>query len=494
MKIHEIGELFEMVQMNSVYPDGKTFPDCLPKMPLEAIQNEYENEKNKPDFDLKTFVNRYFDLPKTYSTEFESDKQRTAEQHVSTLWDVLTRQPDNENSSLIPLPHPYIVPGGRFREIYYWDSYFTMLGLQVSNRVDMIQNMVDNFSYLLNQVGHIPNGNRAYYVGRSQPPFFALMVRVLSEVKGSEILLQYLHDLEKEYQFWMKGADRLSQLDNALHRVVLLSDGSILNRYWDENKTPRPESYKEDVEIAHQSSQKSEDIYRHIRAAAESGWDFSSRWFADGESFATIHTTDLIPVDLNCLLYNLEQTLAEAYTLAGNAEKTDLYEALSLKRSKAIEKYCWHSAKQFYLDFDFKSNACTDSYTLAAVFPLFFRIATIQQAAAVAETLETQFLKPGGVTTTLVFSGQQWDAPNGWAPLQWMSFKGLTNYGFTGLANRIKDNWLNANLKVYEKTGKMTEKYDVCNEDAEAGGGEYPNQDGFGWTNGVFLALMKSND
>ena len=117
MKIHEIGELFEMVQMNSVYPDGKTFPDCLPKMPLEAIQNEYENEKNKPDFDLKTFVNRYFDLPKTYSTEFESDKQRTAEQHVSTLWDVLTRQPDNENSSLIPLPHPYIVPGGRFREI-----------------------------------------------------------------------------------------------------------------------------------------------------------------------------------------------------------------------------------------------------------------------------------------------------------------------------------------------------------------------------------------
>ncbi len=207
-----------------------------------------------------------------------------------------------------------------------------------------------------------------------------------------------------------------------------------------------------------------------------------------------IKGTKIIPVDLNCLLYNLEQTMAEAYTLAGNSEKIELYESLYQKRKKAIEKYCWNPAKQFYFDFDFKNGVCTDSYTLAAVFPLFFKVATTEQAIRVAETLESQFLKPGGVTTTLVFSGQQWDAPNGWAPLQWMSFKGLMNYGFTALANCIKDNWLNANLKVYEKTGKMTEKYDVCNEDAEAGGGEYPNQDGFGWTNGVFLALSKNKD
>jgi alpha,alpha-trehalase len=126
---------------------------------------------------------------------------------------------------------------------------------------------------------------------------------------------------------------------------------------------------------------------------------------------------------------------------------------------------------------------------LAAVFPLFFEIATSSQASAVEKVLRDKFLKPGGLTTTLLHSGQQWDAPNGWAPLQWIAYRGLLNYGFEDLANQIKTNWINVNLKVYANTGKMTEKYDVWSKDGEASGGEYPNQDGFGWTNGVFLAL-----
>ena len=499
MQIHESTTLFEAVQMNNIFSDGKTFPDCLPKYAMQDIEKAYFQERNSPNFDLKQFVDLNFDLPKTYSTDIADDistekmrENKTAEQHINQLWAVLTRQPDNEKSSLISLPFPYIVPGGRFREIYYWDSYFTMLGLQISKRVDMIQNMVDNFAYLLNQVGHIPNGNRAYYVGRSQPPFFALMVRLLSEEKGSEILIKYLPELEKEHLFWMNGVENLSENNNAMLRVVRLPDGSILNRYWDENNTPRPESYKEDVEIAHQSAQKPEDTYRHLRAAAESGWDFSSRWLATPQSLASIHTTDFIPVDLNCLLANLEKTLAEAHTLNGNIEKADFYQNLLEKRQNAIEKYCWNEHKGFYFDYDFIKKSPTDSYTLAAVFPLFFKMATDFQANKVAETLQSQFLKAGGLTTTTVFSGQQWDAPNGWAPLQWMAFKGLMNYGLKNLANEIKTHWLSANLGVYEKTGKMTEKYDVYNEDLEAGGGEYPNQDGFGWTNGVFLALTHS--
>ena len=182
-----------------------------------------------------------------------------------------------------------------------------MLGLRASGRIDMIESMVENFSYLIDKVGHIPNGNRSYYVGRSQPPFYSLMVKLLSDEKGLGMLVKHLPYLKKEYDFWMNGNEKLTAENNALHRVVLMPNGEILNRFWDENNTPRPESYKEDVELSHQSTQEPSVLFRHLRAAAESGWDFSSRWFRETDSFASIHTTDIIPIDLNCLLYHLER-------------------------------------------------------------------------------------------------------------------------------------------------------------------------------------------
>jgi alpha,alpha-trehalase len=494
MQIHELGLLFEEVQMQNILGDGKTFPDCTPKRPLEEIQKSFNTEKDSAGFDLKKFVDANFTLPKAYSTGYKSDKSRTAKQHVETLWDLLTRKPDEAGGSLIPLPHPYIVPGGRFREIYYWDSYFTMLGLRVSGRVDLIQNMVDNFAYLIDKVGYIPNGNRTYFVGRSQPPFFSLMVKLLSDLTKTadaeevDSLAKYLPAMEREYQFWMRGADQLSKNKNAIHRIVLMDDDSQLNRYWDENDTPRPEAFKEDVELSHESMQTSGDLFRSLRAAAESGWDFSSRWYKD-DSFGSIHTTEIIPVDLNCLMLHLEETLAEAHQFSGNVAKSNHYLSLAKKRKSAIRKYCWNEESQFFFDYDFVSNKQKTQLTLAAAFPLFFEVATPTQALAVEKILINDFLKTGGMTTTLENSGQQWDAPNGWAPLQWICYKGLLNYGLETSANQLKSNWLNANLKVYNATGKMTEKYDVWNKDGEASGGEYPNQDGFGWTNGVFLAM-----
>lgn len=484
MEIYQLRKLFEAVQTNNVFPDGKTFVDCYPKMPLEDIARLYTE-----GVDLKAFVQQYFDTPKDISADFKSDMSKSADEHIHALWDVLTRQPVHEKSSLIPLPYPYIVPGGRFREIYYWDSYFTMLGLQVSRRVDMIENMVENFTYLLNHVGHIPNGNRSYYVGRSQPPFYALMVRLLSAEKGKDILIKYLPALEKEYAFWMSGKEQITE-GGAINRVVRMPDGSFLNRYWDAHDTPRPESHKEDVEIAQHSQQAPEVIYRHLRAAAESGWDFSYRWFKDVHSFATIHTTDIIPVDLNCLLYHLECTIAEAYQLLKDKNKADMYKNLCKTRKKAIQKYCWNRSKGFYFDYDFVAQNQKEHFTLAAAFPLFFKIATLKQAEKVATILEKDFLKSGGLTTTLHNTGQQWDAPNGWAPLQWIAYKGLKNYNLMDLARKIKTNWLAANNRIYEKTGRMTEKYNVFDQSLEAGGGEYPLQDGFGWSNGVYLALF----
>ena len=488
--IFSLGELFERVQMEKVFTDGKTFVDCIPTSSLASIQERYEQEKNTPGFSLPEFVHQNFKEPGEQSKKFETVSGTPILQHLEMLWDELTRQKDTEVSSLIPLPHPYIVPGGRFREIYYWDSYFTMLGLQVSGRVDMIQNMVDNFSYLVDTCGYIPNGNRRYYLGRSQPPFYACMVKLLCEEKGKKILIDYLPQMEKEYNFWMNGIDELKEGNLSINRVAVLPDGSILNHYWDKNDYPRPEAYRKEIELAQSSTDKNK-LYRHLRAACESGWDFSSRWFKEGKEFSTIHAADIIPVDLNCLLLNMEQTIAEAYELKGDALSSQKFITASAKRKETIQKYCWNEEKGFYFDYDYVAQFQKNSETLAAAFPLFFEVATKEQAASVAKFLQDKFLSNGGVITTTETTDQQWDSPNGWAPLQWIAIQGLAKYGHIDLAKEIARRWMNINEKVYANTGKMMEKYNIVATDLTAGGGEYPSQDGFGWTNGVYLALDK---
>jgi alpha,alpha-trehalase len=404
---------------------------------------------------------------------------------------VLTRKPVEKKGSLIPLPNSYIVPGGRFGEVYYWDSYFTMLGLEASGMNEMIENMVNNFSHLIQTIGFIPNGNRTYYLGRSQPPFYSLMVRLVAAVKNREVLTSYLEPLEMEYRFWMKGTDMLNETSNAIHHVVRMKEGELLNRYWDENDTARPESYKEDLELSHNATQVPQTLYRHLRAGAESGWDYSCRWFKDGSSFATIHTAELIPVDLNCLMHHLEQTIATAYRLSGNENKAKEYEAIAERRKQTIQKYCWNETAGFYTDYDFSANKQKQIKTLAGATPLFFKIATQAQADTTAAVIEKDFLKDGGVITTLQTTGQQWDSPNGWAPLQWMTIMGLENYGHHVLAETIAQRWIQLNTDVFSRTGKLMEKYNVVDTHLDAGGGEYAGQDGFGWTNGVLLALMK---
>ncbi len=487
--IHELGPLFEAVQLQSVFPDGKTFPDCLPKQDLATINRLYQVEKDQPGFDLTAFVHAHFAEPKKPATVYHSSQTLSLPAHINSLWDVLTRQPDAERSSLLPLPYPYVVPGGRFREIYYWDSYFTMLGLRISGRTDLIQHMVDNFAHLVNEVGYIPNGNRAYYIGRSQPPFFALMVQLLAEIRGPEILSTYRPQLEREYEFWMEGREQLSAEHLAQRRVVRLPDGSVLNRYWDDHNTSRPEAYKADLKLAQASGRDLAEMHRHLRAACESGWDFSSRWFRDGAAFASIHTTEIVPVDLNCLLCNLEKTLGDAAAQSGDAAAAHKYRQLAAQRAAAIGQFCWKG--DFYYDYDFVRNEPTPHQTLAAAYPLFFELASPEQAEQVATVLADKFLQSGGLTTTLHRTGQQWDVPNGWAPLQWIAYSGLRNYQLFGLAQQVRERWVKINEQVYRETGKMMEKYDVYGGGGSAGGGEYPNQDGFGWTNGVLLAMLE---
>ncbi|MCF0065046.1 alpha,alpha-trehalase TreA [Dyadobacter chenwenxiniae] len=489
------GTLFRDIQHSHIFKDSKTFADAIPLEDPVLIIERYHHEKGEPDFDLQTFVSANFRMPVHIKSTFKADKSLSTSEHIKRLWPVLTRQPENQErgGSLIPLPFPYVVPGGRFREIYYWDSYFTMLGLKESGRTDLIESMVNNFAYLIDSFGYIPTANRTYYLTRSQPPFFSLMVRLYSDMAGKKILKRYLPQLQKEYDYWMQSDGPAHEPFTAHRRLVKLPDGVLLNRYWDDKATPRPESYREDVELSVEAAERFQTepdaVFRHIRAAAESGWDFSSRWFADENDFASIHTTDILPVDLNCLMHHLEKTLAEAYLLNDNSGMHLIYEEKARLRSAAIQTYFWDESRNYFMDYDFKKQTFTKALTLAGTFPLYFKLATKSQSHYLRGYIRLNFMRSGGLLTTTVKTGQQWDAPNGWAPLQWITYKGLRNYNFHRTANELCAEWITLVDKEFKHSGKMLEKYNVSDTNLIAGGGEYEIQEGFGWTNGVYLRM-----
>jgi len=488
------GPLFHDVQMQQVFDDSITFADCFPKRSPEEIVSLYEIEKHKKDFDLSDFVDEHFEIPSPIETDYESDQDLPATKHINKLWPLLTRE-SQTNCSMLPVPKSYIVPGGRFRGLYYWDSYFTMIGLQCAGEHKLIRDMIDNFAHMIDAYGHIPNANRSYYLTRSQPPFFARMIRLLADIDGTDVYAKYLPHMQKEYNYWMDGYFRLSETENCFRRVLWLPDGSILNRYWDDLPAPRPESYFEDVELAHNCTPEGiepGELYRHIRAACESGWDFTCRWFREEIKMETIHTTDIIPVDLNCLLYDLEVTLSEAYKHSSFSEPSTYFLQKAEKRKKAMLKNLWNEETKFFMDYDSSTNQSTRIMSLAGIYPLYVKMATEEQAQHVHNHITESFLKDGGVVSSIHESGQQWDYPNGWAPMQYLTYVGLRNYGFNDTAEELKKRWIALNDKTFKETGKMMEKYNVVDIDSEAGGGEYPNQDGFGWTNGIYL-WMKNN-
>ena len=491
-------DLFIEVEMEQIFPDSKEFADAVPKSSPPEILRLYHSDRPQSQADLKRFVERHFDLPEKAAPVAALAGKTPVREHIDSLWDQLTRKsPDSQlYSSLLPLPLPYVVPGSRFRELYYWDSYFTMLGLSASGRQDLVQDMVRDFAYLIDTYGHIPNGNRSYYLTRSQPPFFFEMVALLSPGDKARAFARYLPQLKKEYAFWMEGAEGLRPGAARLH-VVALPDGSLLNRYWDNSDTPRDESYREDMTAAQTSGREPRELFHDIRSAAESGWDFSSRWFADGHTLATINIAEIVPPDLNSLLYGLENAIRSGCERTGQPECARDFRRRAAARRAAANKYLWDEAAGSYLDYNFRLRKRTGRMSAATLYPLFVGMSNNRQASKVAKSVASQLLKPGGIVTTTTVTGQQWDAPNGWAPLQWIAVAGLTRYQHGATAEAVACRWMVNVSRAYRQTGKLVEKYDVITPDRPGGGGEYPLQDGFGWTNGVlreFMALYTRDD
>ncbi|WP_251977970.1 alpha,alpha-trehalase TreF [Salinicola avicenniae] len=485
------GELFEAVALAHIFQDSKTFADCIPRRSPAEIMAAYEAARDRPDFDLERFVASHFDSDLLPGQGYESQPTDGLATHIDKLWPVLTRNSHQHPrwSSLLSLPHDYVVPGGRFREYYYWDSYFTMLGLAASNQTELLCAVTDNCAELITRYGHMPNGNRSYYLSRSQPPFFSMMVELL-ESRHLRQALDYLPQLEREYAYWMNGEAELAP--GARHRrCVRMDEESWLNRHWDDRDTPREESYREDIEMAQRCRRPPETLFRDLRAGSESGWDFSGRWLDDVQDLSTIRTTDFITPELNALLYHLENSLSRLHSAAGDDTQAAAYRRRARRRQAAMDRYLWSEERGAYYDYDLARGGHSPHLTAACVAPLFVGAASDVQAERVANIIANRLLSPGGlVTTEITESHQQWDHPNGWAPLQWMAIEGLHRYGFTALAETLTDSWLSLVQELYQREHKLVEKYVLYPGADFATGGEYPLQDGFGWTNGVTRALL----
>jgi alpha,alpha-trehalase len=485
-------DLFSAVQAARIYPDSKTFADAVPRESPAAILNQFHAQRPQSPQALRQFVLRYFnsaDAAAASSPQPASTARVPLGAHIDALWPLLERATPEvpRYSSALALPKPYVVPGGRFRELYYWDSYFTLLGLAQSGRQDLVQDMIGDFAWLIDTYGHVPNGTRTYYLSRSQPPFFFEMVAV-SQQDRAAAWARYLPELRREYAYWMAGAAMLKR-QGAYRRVVRLPDGAVLNRYWDDVDQPRDESWREDVELARRSGREPQQLYRDLRAAAESGWDFSARWLRDPQSLASIETTRIIPADLNSLLYGLEQAIRAGCERAQQRACALEFARRAAARHRAIDRYLWDAQRGYYADYRWTDGRHTAVLSAATLYPLFESLASAPQAVQVTAVVRASLLARGGLATSTLTTGQQWDAPNGWAPLQWIAIRGLRDSGALTLAAAIACRWLVNVTTAYQHDGKLVEKYNVVTSGGGSGG-EYPLQDGFGWTNGVTRRLL----
>ena len=419
-------------------------------------------------------------------------------------------QGDMDHHGLLYLPHPYVVPGGRFNEMYGWDSYFINLGLLDSGRIGQARLMVENHLYQVRHYGRVLNANRTYYLTRSQPPFLASMVADVYRYTGDKKWVEEaLPALVSTYRFW----------NSAPH----LTPETGLSRYYDLGEGPAPEvlaGEKDESGLTHYDRIKadfrkytglteSEQIeklgyplslyydagadeltplfYKGDRSMRESGYDPSDRF--GRFNIDVIHYN---PVDLNSLLYQYELEMGRLFAQLERPEQASDWFDLAEERKEKMQRFLWDEESGLFLDYNFRTGQRRDYPFATTYFPLWTGWSTPAQAASVWKNGEL-FLKPGGIVTSTYRSGNQWDSPFGWAPLQLVAAEGLARYGYLRQASEVAKAFLSLVRQEYQKSGTIVEKYDVVNRTSNVSAGiEYgysSNEIGFGWTNAVYLRL-----
>jgi alpha,alpha-trehalase len=238
-------------------------------------------------------------------------------------------------------------------------------------------------------------------------------------------------------------------------------------------------------------------VYRGLASAAESGWDFSSRWFNDVAEISSIETENFIPVDLNSILYKVEMTLSNIFSITDNHLKKHFYQHKAINRHKSIKKYLWNEDQGIWNDYNIKQKKRNTDLYISNILPLWAEVSALsdEQVEKLMNTISPLLEFEGGTPTSLFMSGQQWDFPNAWSPLEYFLIKALENTSHSGAneyAKSIANKWIYNNYCTWKKTGHMFEKYDVYSMGTPGHGGEYDVQEGFGWTNGVALYLIRN--
>jgi alpha,alpha-trehalase len=434
-------------------------------------------------------------------------------------------------AGLLYLPSKYVVPGGRFNEMYGWDSYFIIRGLVRDNRIELARGMVENFFFEIEHYGAVLNANRTYYLTRSQPPFLTSMILAVYEAQKAA---------GHEDRAWLEKAYGYAARDYSLWtRDPHLAGSTGLSRYYDFGNGPAPESLKDETGhltqvaayfLAHPgggrgyltptktgegsqapvgpqfglqvcettttmarsdcasagSAALSTDYYKGDRAMRESGYDISFRFGPFGA--ATHHYA---PVCLNSLLYKTEEDLALMSDMLGRKKEAADWRKRADERKERIQTYLWDAKRGLYFDYDFEKQLQSSYEYVTTFLPMWTGIASPEQARAIMKNLGV-FEKPGGLVMSPFESGAQWDYPYAWAPNQLLADEGIRRYGFKDDADRVSYEFLSTVAENFRRDGTIREKYNAVTRSSETQvtAGYHMNIVGFGWTNGVFLALL----
>jgi alpha,alpha-trehalase len=403
---------------------------------------------------------------------------------------------------LLYLPRPYVVPGGRFNEMYGWDSFFIQMGLLRDGDLDLAKDMADNFLYEVRHYGKILNANRTYYLTRSQPPFLTQMVlAVYNRTYDKKWLEDAVPAIETYYRYWTSephlipetGLSRYFDLGDGPAPEVLASehdshgrtDYDLVREYFRSHKIA---DYDATLYYDAARDELTPLFYKGDRSMRESGFDPSSRFGP--------FSVDIIrynPVCLNSLLYLMEAQTAEILGSLDRETDAVQWRERARRRAEQVNRLMWDSRDGMYYDYNFVDRRVRRYAFLTTFYPLWAGIASADQAAHVARNLR-RFDRPGGLETSQIRSGDQWDAPFGWAPLEWIAVQGLRRYGYAKEADRISKQFLTMLLQEFTRYGSLEEKYDVVRRSAVVDKalryGYHSNEAGFGWTNAVFTALF----
>jgi len=506
--------ILHAVQM-TIKGDGKSFVDMPMKDSPTNVYNAFADLQKQAEpndltvSQLQDFLDKYFDEPgsdlknatlsdyQAVPTQLDKIQNTTLREWalaLNDIWKLLGREPvidDPERHSYLPAKHPLVVPGGRFRESYYWDSYWIVQGLLASGMVDTARGVTQNLLDWVDSYGFVPNGGRIYYLTRSQPPVLSEMVRVLHEMDPQmDWLESATATLDKEYEFWMTEGE---------HGHAVTVKNHKLNRYVTATETPRPESYKEDVSTA-QNTSDPETTYSNLRAAAESGWDFSSRWLEDQKNLATIMTSQIIPVDLNAILHRMEKNLMNFHRELGHSSDSDKYSERADKRQAAMDDVLWSEDDSMWRDYNTNDESMSPVIAASNFYPLWsssWNTTNMTKTNLIVESLlNSGLIQEHAILTTTRKTEQQWDSPNAWPPIQDIIVEGLLQVNTTNatdLANSLIQRWVRTGLDIWTEHQVMVEKYDGFTGEY-GNGGEYDVQLGFGWSNGVILKFLTMHE